>query len=210
MVMTALISGLATNFMGLYANLPLALSCGMGTNFMLGALINSGTVSFGWVMTLLLCSGIMFVMITVLGVRKVVVEMLTKNLKIATTTAVGFFIAYLGLKNTGLASFESGLALGDFTSSEVQLALITMLIIAALTVYKVRGAILIGIIAGTIIGIPMGITVLPESVIAAPNMGEIGNLMFSYDFKSILANIPSGPVWVLFCLSATSLLLSVL
>ncbi len=196
MVMTALISGLVTIFMGLYANLPLALSCGMGTNFMLGAMINSGEVSFGWVMALLLCSGILFVLITVLGVRKVVVEMLPKNLKIATATAVGFFIAYLGLKNTGLASFESGLALGDFSSRSVQLALITMAIIAALSAFKVRGAILIGIVAGTIIGIPMGITVLPQSVVAAPKMSEMGNLFFSYDFKSILANIPSALVWI--------------
>lgn len=83
LVMCALISGLVTILMGLYANLPLALSCGMGTNFMLGGMVQAGVVSFGWVMALLLCSGIIFILITVCGVRKVVVKMLPKNMKIA-------------------------------------------------------------------------------------------------------------------------------
>lgn len=196
LVMCALISGLVTILMGLYANLPLALSCGMGTNFMLGAMVQSGAVSFGWVMALLLCSGVIFILITVLGVRKVVVEMLPKNMKIATATAVGFFVSYLGFSNTGLASFESGLALGDLTQTTVQLALITLAITAVLTAFKVRGAILIGILAGTVIGIPMGVTVWPGSLVALPDMGEIGNVVFAYDFKAILANIPSALVMI--------------
>lgn len=197
LVMCALISGLVTIFMGLYANLPLALSCGMGTNFMLGAMVQSGAVSFGWVMALLLCSGVIFILITVFGVRKVVVEMLPKNMKIATATAVGFFVSYLGFDNTGFALFEGGsLALGDFSQPTVQLALITLAITAVLTAYKVRGAILIGILAGTVVGIPMGVTVWPGSLVAMPDMSEIGNLFLSYDFKAILANIPSALVMI--------------
>ena len=82
LVMCALVSGIITLFMGLYANLPLALSTAMGSNFILGGLVNSGTVSFGWAMALLLCSGILFILVTVLGVRKMVVDLLPKNLKI--------------------------------------------------------------------------------------------------------------------------------
>ena len=95
LVMCALVSGAITLFMGLYANLPLALSTAMGSNFILGGLVNSGAFSFGWAMALLLCSGILFILVTVLGVRKMVVDLLPKNLKIAIPTAVGFFIAYL-------------------------------------------------------------------------------------------------------------------
>lgn len=197
LVMCALVSGLVTIMMGLYANLPLALSCGMGTNFMLGAMVQSGAVSFGWVMALLLCSGTIFILITVCGVRKVVVDMLPKNMKIATATAVGFFVSYLGFDNAGLALFEGGsLALGDFSMATTQLALITLAITAVLTAYKVRGAILIGILAGTVIGIPMGVTVWPGSLVALPDMSEVGNLFFSYDFKSILADIPSALVMI--------------
>lgn len=195
-VMCALVSGLITLFMGLYANLPLALSTAMGSNFILGGLVNSGQVSFGWAMALLLCSGLIFVLITVFGIRKVIVEMLPKNLKIATATAVGFFIAYLGFKNTGLAVFEGGLARGDFTTPSVLLALIALVIMGALSAYKVRGAILIGIVVTTLIGIPMGVTQLPASLISLPNMGEVGSLLFCYDFNSILADIPKALVWI--------------
>ena len=191
LVMCALISGVVTLLMGLYANLPLALSCGMGSNFILGGLVSSGTFSFGWAMALLLCSGTLFIIISVTGVRKLVVDLLPTNLKIAIPTAVGFFIAYLGFSNTGLASFESGLALGDFTQP-----LITLVIMAILTAFKVPGAILIGIIVATIIGIPMGVTVLPASIISVPQMSEVGNLIFSYDFKSLMADIPGTLVWI--------------
>ena len=196
LVMCALISGVVTLLMGLYANLPLALSCGMGSNFILGGLVSSGTFSFGWAMALMLCSGTLFIIISVTGVRKLVVDLLPTNLKIAIPTAVGFFIAYLGFSNTGLASFESGLALGDFTQPTVLLALITLVIMAILTAFKVPGAILIGIIVATIIGIPMGVTVLPASIISVPQMSEVGNLIFSYDFKSLMADIPGTLVWI--------------
>lgn len=195
LVMCALVSGIITLFMGLYANLPLALSTAMGSNFILGGLVNSGTVSFGWAMALLLCSGILFILVTVLGVRKMVVDLLPKNLKIAIPTAVGFFIAYLGFKNTGLAAFsDSGLALGDFTQPAVLLALITLAVMGVLTAYKVRGAILIGIIVGTIISIPMGVSTLPTTLVSLPDMSEIGNLVLCYDFKSVLADIPGALV----------------
>ena len=197
LVMCALVSGIITLYMGLYANLPLALSTAMGTNFLLGGLVNSGAFSFGWAMALLLCSGILFILVTVLGIRKVVVDLLPKNLKIAIPTAVGFFIAYLGFKNTGLAVFsDSGLALGDFTQPAVLLAIITMVIMGVLTAYKVRGAILIGIIAGTIISIPMGVSALPTSIAAVPDFSELGNLVLCYDFKSVLADIPGALVWI--------------
>ena len=212
LVMCALVSGIITLFMGLYANLPLALSTAMGSNFILGGLVNSGTVSFGWAMALLLCSGILFILVTVLGVRKMVVDLLPKNLKIAIPTAVGFFIAYLGFKNTGLfpeqavnwewsgnlirEAKKKNLALGDFTQPAVLLALITMAVMGVLTAYKVRGAILIGIIVGTIISIPMGVSTLPAALVSLPDMSEIGNLVLCYDFKSVLADIPGALVWI--------------
>ena len=65
-----------------------------------------------------------------------------------------------------------------------------------LTAYKVRGAILIGIIVGTIISIPMGVSTLPTTLVSLPDMSEIGNLVLCYDFKSVLADIPGALVWI--------------
>ncbi|MCO8292254.1 NCS2 family permease, partial [Tetragenococcus halophilus] len=72
--MTALISGIVTLIMGLYANLPFALSTGMGTNFMLGALLQSGSLSFGNIMVIVLIGGSIFVLLTVLGIRNFIVK----------------------------------------------------------------------------------------------------------------------------------------
>lgn len=196
LVSCALMTGIVTFFMGVYANIPVAISTAMGTNFILGALLQSGRVSFGWIMAALLISGTLFVIISVTGVRKFIVEMIPGNLKIAMTVAVGFFIAQLGFKNTGLATFEGGWGMGDFKTPTVLLTLIAILIMGVLHAYKVRGSILLGIIIATIIGIPMGVTRIPASVVALPSITDFGNLVFAYDFKALTLNVPETLVWI--------------
>ena len=156
-VTCAVISGLITLLMGLYANMPFALSTGMGSNFMLGALLQSGSISFGQIMAVILVSGLIFLGLSVFGIRDLIVRMIPKNIKLAIGSAIGFFIAYLGFKNTGIGVFEGGIGLGDFRSPSVILAVVGLLIIAALTAFKVKGAILIGIVATTLLGIPFGV-----------------------------------------------------
>ena len=102
LVMCALISGLVTILMAFYANMPFALSTGMGTNFLLGAMIQGGTMSFGSAMVITLISGVIFVALTVLGLRDIIVRMIPKNIKTAISASIGFFIAYLGFSNTGI------------------------------------------------------------------------------------------------------------
>ena len=196
LVSCALVTGVICMFMGLYANIPVAISTAMGTNFILGSLVQSGKVSFGWIMAALLVSGLLFVIMSVTGVRKFIVEMIPGNLKIAMTVSVGFFIAMLGFQNTGLATYEGGLGLGDFKSPGVLLTLIAILLIGILHAYKVKGAILIGVLAATVIGIPMGVTKVPASLVALPSVSEYGNLVFAYDFKALLSNIPEALVWI--------------
>ena len=185
LIMCALISGIITLFMGLYTNFPFALSTGMGSNFLLGALIQSGEISFGMSMSITLISGIIFVILSVFGIRDLIVRMMPKNIKVAISAAIGFFIAYLGFKNTGIGTFTDGIAMGDFTSPTVILAILGLVIIAVLTAFKVKGAILYGIIAITLLGIPFGVTKLPESVFALPSFGTVGNVCFNFDWKGI-------------------------
>lgn len=196
LVMCALVSGLITLFMGLYANLPVALSTAMGGNFILGGLVQSGEFSFGGIMALLLISGTLFILMTLFGIRKVIVKMIPKNLKIGMSIAIGFFIAYLGFKNTGLATFEGGLGIGDLKQPVVLLTLIAITLIGILTAYKVKGAILIGIVAATIIGIPMGVTQIPPAIVSIPSGADLGNVFFSYNFKSLFAHVPTALVWI--------------
>lgn len=187
LVTCAVVSGLITLLMGLYANMPFALSTGMGTNFMLGALLQSGSISFGQIMAIILVSGLIFLALSIFGIRDLIVRMMPKNIKIAIGSAIGFFIAYLGFKNTGIGSFADGIGMGDFTKPSVFVAIIGLLIIAALTAFKVKGALLYGIIATTIIGIPFGVTQLPTSFLKVPDASQVGNILCYFDFKNILS-----------------------
>lgn len=185
LIMTALISGIVTLVMGLYANLPFALSTAMGTNFMLGALIQSGTISFGNAMAIILISGSIFIFLTVFGVRDFIVKAIPKNIKASISVAIGFFITYLGFSNAGIGSFEEGIGLGNFSDPNVFLAIVGLVLIAILTLYKVPGALLIGIIAITIIGIPFGVTQVPNQLFGVPAINEINHLTFSFDFDGL-------------------------
>ncbi|MEA5026119.1 MAG: NCS2 family permease [Erysipelotrichaceae bacterium] len=185
MITTALVSCLITLFMAFYANLPFALSCGMGVNFMFGGMLQSGSISFAQIMGMIMVSGIVFVTLSVFGVRDLIVRMIPRNIKVSIGTCIGFFIAYLGLKSTGICDFSSGLAMGDFTKTATLLSLFGLLIIAALTAFKVKGAMLIGIVITTIIGIPLGITTVPTAVFSVPSFSTVSNVVWKMDFSTI-------------------------
>lgn len=199
MVSCAFVSAIITILMGLYANLPFALSTGMGSNFMFGALIQSGSISFGGAMAITLVSGIIFVILTKLGIRDLIVKAMPKNLKVAIGVAIGFYIAYLGFKNSGIGTFTNGISLGDFTDSKVYLALLGLAIIGILNVYKVKGSIMIGIILITVLGIPLGVTTLPTSFAKIPDVNGIQNLLFSFDFKPLITASCIPLVFITFC-----------
>lgn len=194
LVMCALVSGAVTIFMGLYANLPFALSAGMGTNFLLGALLQDGSMTFGTMMTIVLISGIVFVALTVLGIRDLVVRMIPQNIKISISAAIGFFIAYLGFSNTGIGVYQDGISMGDFSQPSVWLAVLGLVIIAVLTAFHVKGAILIGIIVITILGIPFGVTTVPDKFFDIPNFKDIGEICMEFDMKGVFTS--SGLIWM--------------
>ncbi len=185
LIVTALVSATITFFMAIYANMPFALSTGMGINFILGALLQQGELSFGSMMGIILISGILFLILSIVGIRDVIVRMIPKNIKIAISCAIGFFIAYLGFKNTGIGVFTNGISLGNFRSPAVILAIAGLLIIAILTAYKIKGAILIGIISITLLGIPFGVTQLPAQLISVPHFDSVKNVMFNFEFTHL-------------------------
>mgnify|MGYP003220616858 CR=1 FL=1 len=177
-VTCAVISALITLLMGFYANLPFALATGMGTNFMFGALLQSNTLSFGAIMAITLISGLIFVVLTIFGVRDLIVKAIPKNIKVAIGSAIGFYIAYLGFKNSGIGTFTNGIGMGNFKEPAVFIALLGLVIIAVLTAYRVNGAILIGIVAVTVMGIPLGVTTLPDTFAKIP-MFHPGEILYS-------------------------------
>ena len=193
-VTVALVSGLITILMGLYSNMPFALSTGMGSNFLLGSMIQAGTLTFSQAMGIILVEGVIFLLLSIFGIRDLIVRMIPKNIKIAISAAIGFFIAYLGFNNSGLGTYNGGISMGDFTNPAVVLAVLGLLIIAVLTAYKVKGAILIGILITTILGIPFGITTVPSSLVSVPDFSGVSDLIMKFDFSNILT--PTGLILV--------------
>ncbi len=198
-VTCALVSGLITLLMALYANLPFALATGMGSNAMFGAMLTSGEISFGGIMSMTLISGGIFLVLTIFGVRDLIVKTIPKNLKIAIGTAIGFYIAYLGFNNSGIGTYVSGISKGNFKDPAVFLAIFGLILIAALTAHKVTGAILIGIVVVTILGIPFGVTTVPTTLAKVPEFSGLKNVMFQFDWKAVL-NFAAVPlIFTAFC-----------
>jgi len=159
---TALASVIATLVMGLLANLPFALSAGMGLNafFAYTVCISMG-YSWQWALSAIFVEGLIFLLLTFCNLREAIVNSIPVSLKKAIGAGIGLFIAYIGLKNAGIIVSDAGnvTALNsEWFKGASGLAILGVIITGLLLVKKVKGALLIGIAATTLIGIPLGIT----------------------------------------------------
>ena len=160
---TVVSSIVATLIMGLLANLPFALAPGMGLNAFFAYTVVLG-MGYSWqtALTAVFIEGIIFLVLTIFNVREAIVNSIPLNMKRAISVGIGLFIAFIGLQNSKIIINNDAtlISLGDITSGSPLLAIIGLLITSLLLAYNVKGAILIGILLTTIIGIPMGITQL--------------------------------------------------
>ncbi|MFI3252266.1 MAG: NCS2 family permease [bacterium] len=156
---TAIAAIFGTLVMGLLANLPIALAPGMGLNAFFTYTVIFG-LGYSWQQALIgvLISGILFLILSLTGIRKKVIKAIPKDLKLAVGAGIGLFIAYVGLQGSGLIVFNESTvsALGDLTSPTVLLAIAGLLITIVLYILKVPGSILIGIVSTTILGLIFG------------------------------------------------------
>lgn len=190
---TCIASALGTLIMAFYANLPFALAPGLGlvSFFSYNVCLKLG---YTWQQGLaaVLISGLLFIVITLTSIREKIVDSLPENLKLAITGGIGLFIALIGLKSGGIVVANEGtlVSFGSFTDKHVILTLIGIIVMAILIANKVKGAMLIGIIITTVIGIPMGITKISEiSVFSIPTMGKT---FLAYDFNGLLSHGGTG------------------
>ena len=171
---TILATVLGTLALGLIANVPYAQSAGIGLASLVTYTI-CGTLGYSWQQALamiFICS-LINLFITFTNIRKKIIKSIPKFIQEAITVGIGLFIAYIGLTNAGIISFGAsgvinGMAtdvvpqLSVFSNNSVILALIGLIITIILVVRKVKGAYLIGIILTTLIGIPLGVTGVPD------------------------------------------------
>lgn len=156
---TAIASGITSIVMGLLANYPVALSAGMGVNALFAYTI-CGAMGYSWQSALaaVLVSGIIFVVISVTGLRQKIIDAIPVQLKQAIGAGIGFFVAFVGLKNAGIivANESTFVGLGNFTDATVLLALFGILITIALVVKNVPAGVFIGMVITAIVGIILG------------------------------------------------------
>lgn len=190
---TALSSAIATLVMAFVANLPFALAPGMGLNAFLAYTVCLGMgKSWQFALTAVFVEGIIFIVLTAFNVREAIVNSIPRTLKNAISVGIGIFIAFIGLQNAKIIIGDAStlVAIQDFTNWSdpnavaATLALIGLVITGILVAYKVKGALLIGIAATTIIGIPMGVTVFSGGSFLPPSVAPT---FWQFDFSGVLS-----------------------
>lgn len=185
---TAVSAIIATLIMAIYAKLPFALAPGMGLNaFFAYTVCLAMGHTWQFALTAVLIEGIIFLILTMTGLRQKIVDCLPMIFRHSISPGIGLFIAFIGLKNAGIVVKNDAtfISLGNLHDPAVLLACIGIVISAVLLVRKVTGALLIGILLVTIIGIPMGITNLSSSIISAPP--SLAPIFCKFEWTNILS-----------------------
>ena len=176
---TIWIAALASLAMGAFANYPVALAPGMGLNAFFAYYV-CGVLGLHWTVALgaVFFSGVLFLILTIGGIRQAIINAVPRDLKLAISVGIGLFIAFIGLKGTGLIVENSAtyVSLGHVTAPTTLLSLFGLLFTAALMARNVHGAILIGIFVTTILAMLFGMTPTPQGLgdiisTSLPHMG---------------------------------------
>lgn len=195
---TALSAAVASVIMGLLANYPVALAAGMGVNALFAYTV-CGQMGYSWSAALagVFISGVIFILISVTGVRKMIINAIPVQMKLAIGAGIGFFIAFVGLKNASIvvANESTFVAIGNFSDPTVLLALFGILITLLLVIRKVPAAVfvgmvitaLIGIVAGTVFHIE-GMPSLPDGSFITTNFHMEGAGAFMNGFGELFAD----------------------
>jgi len=185
---TILSSVIAMIFMAFLANLPIALAPGMGLNAFFAYTVVTG-MGYSWetALTAVFIEGVLFVIMSFFNIREAIINSIPLNLKLAISVGIGLFIAFIGLKNAGIIVGDpvTLLKTGNTNDPGVLLAMAGIIILGALLIFRIRGALIAGMMIITIAGIPLGITRLPEgSLVTAPP--SIHSTFVVFDFSSFL------------------------
>ncbi|MGF0098850.1 NCS2 family permease [Prevotella sp. SGI.027] len=185
---TALSAAIATLLLAFMAKLPFAQAPSMGLNaFFAYTLCQAMGYSWEQALAIMLIEGLVFLLITFFNVRELILDSIPKNLRYAISAGIGMFIAFIGLKNAGIIVAKEGtfVGLGAFTP-ESTLGIIAILLSGILMARNVKGSLFYGIIAATLIGIPMGVTMIPDGWLPVSAPQDISPIFCHFDFNGFL------------------------
>lgn len=187
---TAVSAIIGTLIMGLYAKLPFAQAPGMGLNafFAFTVVLGMG-YSYQFALTAVLLEGLIFILLTIFNVREAIVDSIPANIKKAISVGIGLFIALIGLEGAGIVVHPADggtiVSLGNIISGPGLLAIIGIVITGILVARKVKGALFLGMVITTVIGIPMGVTPMPESIVSMPP--SISSTFMQFEWHNIFS-----------------------
>lgn len=180
---TVLMAGLSTIFMGLYAKLPLALAPGMGLNAFFAYTVCL-VMGYSWqfALTAVFLEGLLFIALTITNIREKIVDVIPDTLKKAISAGIGLYIAFIGLKSAGIIIDNQAtlVGLGDITQGSALLGIIGIVVTSIFLVKNIKGALLFGILATTLLGIPLGVTHYNGLFSAPPSIEPIF-MQFEWD-----------------------------
>ena len=177
---TIWIAALSTMVMGVVANYPVALAPGMGLNAFFAYYV-CGTLGLHWTVALgaVFFSGVLFLILTVSHIRQAIINAVPQNLRVAIGVGIGQFIAFIGLKGTGLIIPDKAtfIGLGHVTNPTTMLSLFGLVLTGALMARNIQGSILIGIVVTTLLSMVLGYSPVPHGIgdiisTSLPHMGE--------------------------------------
>ena len=176
---TIWIAALSTMVMGVVANYPVALAPGMGLNAFFAYYV-CGTLGLHWTVALgaVFFSGVLFLILTVSHIRQAIINAVPQNLRVAIGVGIGLFIAFIGLKGTGLIVPDKAtfIGLGHVTDPKTLLSLFGLVLTGALMARGIQGSILIGIVATTVLSMCLGYSPIPHGIgdIVSTSMPHMG------------------------------------
>lgn len=184
---TALSSAIATLMMAFMAKVPFALAPGMGINAFFAFTVVQG-MGYSWetALTAVLIEGLIFILLTVFNIRQLVVNSIPGTIRLAITAGIGLFITFIGLTNCGIitANPVTFIALGQVTPTTV-LAFVSILLGGVLIAKKVRGALFYMIFLATLVGIPLGITTIPDNFVPFSMPVSLAPTFLKFDFSQL-------------------------
>ena len=185
-VATCLAAGFGCVLMGLVSNYPLALAPGMGLNaYFTYTVVKGMGVPWETALGCVFLSGLVFLLLTLVGLRQLIVQAIPRSLFAAVAGGIGLFIAFIGLKNAGVivGNPATTVGLGDLTAPTAALSLAGLLLIAALQAWRVKGAMLIGILVTATAGWALGLAHITP---AAYSLGDLAATAFRLDVPAAL------------------------
>jgi len=186
---TILASLVAMLIMAFYANMPFGLSAGMGLNaFFAYTVVNQMGMSWQFALTAVFLEGLIFIILSFTGIREALFNAIPINLKKAVSVAIGLFIALIGLINAEIVGVgDISLELGNIASKEGFVFFFALVIMVVLTARNVKGALLWGILASTVVSLFLGVTALPDGNAIVSHPPSIAPIAFQLDFSKVFS-----------------------